>query len=109
MPVYFWDISDYEKQWKAGLERIKTHDASVLITAMNDLNKRAQVNWWVLYKEGDKIYIQEQMLIDEVFEKELHQQPFNKETCYNFIDPRETVTEEGHKISDWVIDLSDLE
>lgn len=30
------------------------------------------------------------------------------ETCYNFIIPRETVSDDGMRISEWDIDLNDL-
>jgi hypothetical protein len=66
------------------------------------------VEWWILYKEGNKLYIQNEMLFGEVYQKLVGDKIFNAQTCYNFIEPRKTYSEEGDKISEWSIDIADL-
>ena len=107
MSLDAWNIVAYEKQWKEGLERIKTHNTSALITDIRDLDVFAFVNWWVLYREDNKIFIRNQILIDKKFEKRLKTEPFNHETCYNFIDRR--IVYHKDKPSEWVIHLNDLD
>ena len=109
MSLDIWSVDDYKKQWQEGFERIKTYNNSVLITDITNQNSKTLIQWWVLYKEDNKIFIHNEMLGGKDFEKRLKKEPFNKETYYNFIDPRKTFTEEGHKISEWVIDLNDLD
>ena len=107
MPLEYWTIEDYQKQWRAGIERIKTHDNSCLVTELQDPNKAPRAIIWELYKEGDKVYIQNRLLYGRLFHKLLKKRPFTVETCYDFISPRETESD-GDPISEWVIDLNDL-
>ena len=102
-----WAIADYQKQWQAGTDRIKTHNQSCLVAELHDLNKVPMAIIWELYKEGDKIYIQNRLLYGKWFHKLLKKRPFTVETCYEFISPRETMSGED-PISEWVIDLKDL-
>ena len=84
MPLYFWNMEDYQKQWEEGIERLKTHERSCLVVAMQDPNTAPWANLWVLYKEGDKVYIHNNLLFGERFTKMLKKQPFNLKTCYDF-------------------------
>lgn len=62
MPLNWWTIKEYEKQWKEGLERIKSHDKSCLVVSIYDPIQEPQVEWWILYKEGNKIFVQNHRL-----------------------------------------------
>ncbi len=107
MPLEYWTIADYQKQWKAGIERIKTYNQSYLVAELQDPNQAPRAVLWVFYKEGDKIYIQNHMLFRKRFINLLKKRPFTAETCYEFISPRETMSGED-PISEWVIDLINL-
>lgn len=110
MPLDWWTINDYQKQWKEGIARIKTHDSSCLVATIQDLNIRPWVEMWVLYKEGTKIFIQNHLISGNDFREMASTRPeFNLETCYDYIEPRRTVFDDGDQISEWVIDLSDLQ
>src|SRR2546425_338354 len=66
MSLLDWNINDYEKQWQEGLERIKHHKTSCLITSISDLKNSIRfIDLWVLFKEDNKIFIQNRWLFGE--------------------------------------------
>ena len=106
MPLVYWKIEDYQKQWQEGIERIKTHDQSCLVAELQDPNQEPRAILWVLYKEGDKVYIRNRLLHGKLFSDMLKNEVFTVDTCYDFIKPR--VVTPGSTVSEWVIDLNDL-
>ena len=58
MPYDYWNIDQYKKQWKEGIARLKNHDTSCLVTAIKLYDDKIGSSLWVLYKEGDTIFIQ---------------------------------------------------
>lgn len=109
MSVARWSIEDYKRQWREGLERIKTYDISMLVThvqnplAIPGLEQPLIVSW-PLYKIRDKIFIRNRLDISEEFLKKLALRPFTVDTCYEFIEPRKE-----DKVSEWVVDLAALD
>ena len=102
----YWTTDEYEKQWKEGLERIKTHPISCLVASVQHPRKTPPlINWWILYKVGEKIYIQNHLLNDTTYREHIGNQQFTPQTCYNFIKPRKTKTDDGFKYAEWVIGL----
>lgn len=101
----YWNIGDYERQWEEGLRRIIINSQSCLVTTVQDPNKYPLIDWWVLYKENGKIFIQNELIVDETYEELINGNSFNVENCYNYIRPRITYTDEGEKISEWNINL----
>lgn len=104
-----WKIEDYERQWKEGLERIKTHDTSCLVACVQHPKKTPPlINLWMLYKENGKIYIQNGLIFAENYERIIQDKPFNPNTCYDFIQlrfPEVDDDEEDDEISEWVVGL----
>tara|TARA_B100001248_G_scaffold262227_1_gene256839 strand:+ start:10301 stop:10660 length:360 start_codon:yes stop_codon:yes gene_type:complete len=93
----YWQYEDYEKQWKEGLKRTLRGDKkSCLIYNIQDPKKWLCLQWWILYREGDQVIIHDHRLYNE-----RNDIPFDKNTCYSYIDDRISVTEEGHKISEF--------
>jgi hypothetical protein len=110
MHINSWTVEEYQQQWKEALERIKTHDTSCLIVTASRLNKDPLIELWILYKENNSIFIQNHYLAGEVFqERAIGLPPFDIKTCYLYVPPRETISEDdGGKISEWKIDISDI-
>ncbi len=118
IPLCFWRLIDYKKQWKSALEHIKTHDSSCFIvsihaTAKNLINDPDDLDLqlFILYKVGNKIFIQNRFfgwLRLRETRKIKKLPPFDAKSCYSYLPPRETVTPEGEKISEWSISVSDL-
>lgn len=105
IPLNWWSLDDYKKQWRDGFDRLTYYDKSCLIVAVNNPNISKFIEWWVLYKVKDKIYIQNHIFMEEVYHKRLNNEWFTAKTCYRFIPDRgEPYDEDGNKISEWVIE-----
>ena len=105
MPLIGWTIKDYEKQWAEGIERIKHETKSCLIATMEDIEGRKipLINWWLLYKKGNQIFIRNNLMFGSNYKKRVGNKIFNAETCYQFI-PRRMMAKKGEpKSSEWVI------
>lgn len=108
IPVNFWSIEDYKKQLTAGLERLKTHDKSCFVVTIHDPNIRPFIDMWVMYKIDDMVYVQNERYMAEVYDELIGGKLFNSHTCYDFIEPRQTMTEDGYKISEWSVPWIDF-
>jgi hypothetical protein len=100
----FWSREEYEKQWSEGLCRIAGGaDSSCLVTSLC-LPKAANfIMWWVLYRLDQVVAVQNEIL----FTEELNE-VFDPSCPYKYIRPRETLTEEGNKISEWQIGFGEI-
>ncbi len=102
----YWTMDDYRKQWKEGLERIKNYNTSCLVASIqNPETSNRLLNWWPIYKVGQKIYIQNELYMEEDYDQLMGDMLFTPETCYDFIRPRVISSPEGDEYSEWVIDL----
>lgn len=109
LPVDCWSIEDYQKQWEEGLQRIETHNESMLVIWVNKLNKNPDISYIVLYKVGNKIQIQEWGVSGVKDYKELSKElgPFNLENCYKYIElPYEPLDEGNPELTDYVLEDS---
>lgn len=104
LPLDWWCINDYLMQWRDAFERLKTHDTSCLVVTIHNPSIRKFIEWWPMYKINDKIHIQNNIIIDDLYEEKIGNKPFTLQTCYDFIPEYRSYTEEGNKISEWVID-----
>ncbi len=108
IPVDYWTLDDYKRQWKEGIERLKTHDQSCLVASVQDPTKAPLINWWPLYKENDTIYIQNHLVVDEFYEKRIGNNIFTPDSCYQFIPARSLAYEDGGRPSEWKVKLDEL-
>lgn len=119
MPLQDWSITQYQKQWTQGLQRIKTHDTSCLVTTVQNLKYNALIEMWTLYKEKNIIFFHHEM-INKTILKELNiptftnLSHFNDQNCYDLINPRtvnkqgEAVNEDGESICEWKINANEV-
>lgn len=116
LPLDFWSIRDYERQWREGLERIKTYDTSCLVASVyNPILSTPLINWWTLYKEGRKVFIYNQLIAGETYPKWIGSKVFSPDNCYEFIKPRfyedpdfvddEDDDDGDYQVSEWVVEL----
>ena len=111
MPLNSWTINDYKQQWKEGIERLKNHNNSCLVTTVQNLHSNGMGMMWVLYKVGDDIFIQNHLLNREILKEFGDSQKiknFTPKMCYGFISSRKTLTEYGTKVSEWSISAKDF-
>ncbi|MCL4379978.1 hypothetical protein M1466_00590, partial [Candidatus Dependentiae bacterium] len=86
-----WTPAMYEQQWREGIERIKTHNTSCLILSV----QRDEISYWMLYKIGDKIHVQEQYLFDVpdqntmIYTERVGNSIVTPQNCYQFCAPPE--------------------
>lgn len=104
VPLDWWKLEDYEKQWQEGLDRLSHYATSCLVVSIHNPLRRPFIDWWILYKENSKVYVQNHILIADMYDVCIGSNSFTIETCYNFIPPRVTVSDDGHKISEWIVD-----
>lgn len=101
----YWDRKKYLSQWRRGLEAIRDgSEKSAVITDMYDPATANFIFWWVMYRLGGDIYIQNHVLFMEDLDK-----PFSERNLHEFIPERDTVTEEGEPISEWKVSLTDVQ
>lgn len=100
----YWKEEDYRKHWEDGLARILSgNKKSCLITTMYDPHVSNYIFWWPLYREKESIIFHNQIL----FLKKL-KPPFDPKFPYEHIDDRVSEDEDGWKISEWQIPITDI-
>jgi len=104
MPLDSWSVKDYEQQWREGLERIKTHDTSCLVTAIQELKTEPYVDLWILYKDGNMIYIQNH-IFDASDYSGKNLTDFNIQNCYSYLFPRRPFKYDGLNPQEWEVSL----
>jgi len=81
------DIQDLESSWRAELRKLVAGATSIALI----FDPRFA---WVVYREGSTCFVQEVLALDGDFSSHL--------------SARETVTEDGDRISEWATDLSSV-
>lgn len=106
VPTDCWSLDDYQRQWKEGLDRIKTQDSSCLVVWVSKLDKNPDIYRYVLYKINNKVHIQEMGISGKKDYKMLSKKygPFTPENCYKYI-PEYMSEHEGDKFFEYIIDL----
>ncbi len=97
----YWNRDKYVFQWKQALRRI-IGDAktTALITSMYDPQLANFIFWWILYRDGEDVYVQNHVLfMDDIDDS------FDEKCIYDYIPLRETVNEDGDNISEWTTNL----
>lgn len=105
IPLDYWTVQDYQKQWLEAIERLKTNTKSCLVASIQDPKKAPYLNWWPMYKRGKKIYIQNHMLHGKDYLKKFGSEALTPKNCYKFIPYRKTKTSSGLQVSEWEISL----
>lgn len=103
--VSYWGTERYERQWLDAVSNLlRGHDRTALLTSLVNPETANFVRFWTLHRVGDAIAVQEQIC----FMDSLHE-PFDPESVERFVPPRETVTEDGHRISEWSTTIASLQ
>jgi hypothetical protein len=96
---------DYLQQWRYAARRIaEGSDCSAIITSFADRGGEIVGMWWPLYLcAGGLVAVQNRLILREVVDGR-----FSVNTCYDYVGPHNTMTEDGDAISEWVISVSEL-
>jgi CdiI N-terminal domain len=101
-PLYFWDESAYERQWRDGVERlVGGADTSCLVTVMHDPMDDQTAQWWELYRLGDTVAVHERLSVPDFG-------PLDPEAIYDEVGPYRPENDEGHTVSEWRLPLGDF-
>lgn len=100
----FWDTRRYEAQWLDGLRRITKDQTSCLITSITDPRHSTYLFWWPMYRYDGIVHVQNHLLLFNQLMKD-----FNSDNPYEHIPTRETISENGRQISEWVATLDEIE
>jgi hypothetical protein len=104
VPVVFWSADQYEQQWEDGVNRLLSGALkSCLITAMYDPKAANFIVWWPMYRAGDVVILQNQILFLDRLAL-----PFDPLDPYRSIGDRITASEEGEAISEWILSFDEL-
>ena len=113
LSVDSWSLNDYKQQWADGLELIKSNYVSCLVVLAQNLRTNPLIEMWTLYKERKTVFIQNQLFNREIIRElnlSVDLSNFDTKMAYQLVaaTPRETLTEEGEKISEWNVDISEI-
>ena len=98
-----WGLSQYERQWHAGLSRLAAGaDSSVLMSAYRGSGDAAHT-MWALWREAGGVYVQEHSVHPADLDA-----PFDPECPYDHVGPRIPAGENGLPIPEWRANLEDL-
>jgi hypothetical protein len=103
-PLTVWNIDQYKQQWERAIARILKGEAiTYLITGLRDPWNSDFISLFVLYREGDDVFIQNQIILCEGNEDKIA-----KMDLLDLVEERETHTEEGEEISEWKVPIDEL-
>ena len=99
-----WGRRDYEAQWMAAARRLlEGEDRSAFFTSVRDPATVEHLQWWPVWREGERLYVQEHLLMLKQLEP-----PFNLSDPFVHIHERQQISEGGHRISEWRLRLADM-
>jgi len=103
--LMYWSADDYKRHWKQAIERIlHSSNVSCLITSMVDPTTGNHIFWWPMYRENDTVFIQNHiMFFDQL------QSPFDERNPFSSVADRQTLDEDGNRISEWSVQINELE
>lgn len=99
LPVDYWSVADYKRQWQEAIKRLRFHDRSCLVVSIHDPKQYRFIEWWSLYRIRGKVYIRNQFVFGRIYDKRIGNKKFTVTNCYNFVGPRTR-----GKVSEWVVD-----
>ncbi len=103
--LYQWSTQNYENQWSDAI-RLLLGGApkAALIVEYLSPDVASHLEWWAMYREADVVYLQHQL----VFYKQLTK-PFSINAPFASLRDRETINQQGRRISEWSVSLSEIE
>lgn len=104
MPLHHWDSAAYIRQWdEARRSLARGADRACFITGMNDPRTANFIQWWPAWRIKGDIHVQNQILFFDRLSR-----PFDEKRPVTSVGERTTHSEEGQKISEWVVPLAEF-
>jgi hypothetical protein len=101
--LFRWSKEDYHAQWLLAIESpLSGSDKAALIVEYLGPDA-GRLWWWPIYRIEDTAYFQEQILFFDRLKE-----PFSIERAFSFVKDRQITNEDGDKISEWSVSLSEI-
>lgn len=97
-PIDRWQRFDYERQWIEAARRLLRPEARA------GFFTSAFHRWWVMWREGEEVIVQEHLLIPE----QLATITDWRAAPYQLIEDRRSANEDGMPISEWLLNVADI-
>ena len=99
----FWNIGDYERQWREGVARlVQGASSTALMTAYRGPGHEPHV-MWALWRDQSYVYVQEHLVMPDELESE-----FDPTDPYPHVGERIPASEHGLSIPEWRLNLTDV-
>ena len=100
----FWRPDDYRRHWRDAVARtLSGAERSALVTSMENPTTANFIRWWPMYRTGDTVHFQEQIL----FLAETDE-PFRLDEPFASVRRRTTISDDGDKVSEWSVPIGAL-
>ncbi|WP_245790373.1 hypothetical protein [Streptomyces monashensis] len=105
MDLSYWDVARYQASWVRALKVLEGADDAVscLISSVTDPANSNFILCWPLYRSGSVVHVQNSIIFLEEIANE-----FTAEEPWRFVEPRSTVDEDGHEISEWQTTIDEI-
>ena len=99
-----WNKSDYQSHWTRELKTLLKGNAKVALVVSYYGNSASNMEIWKGYRDGELVHFQNQILW-------CSQLPsgFDALKLSQYVQDREVVTSEGNRISEWDLNIRDIE
>ena len=102
--LYEWNRGAYERQWKNSLANfVNGADRAVLISWYVNPEESSNLQWWALYRRDDLVHVQSHLL----WYRDLGGN-FSVTDAHNYLSERQTTSENGVAISEWIVSFGDV-
>jgi hypothetical protein len=103
-PRTFWDTDRYESQWRQGIAQLLDGASkSCLITSILEPGYEHFGTWWVFYRDGPRVLVQNHLLLLNVIASD-----FDPDQPYASIRDRISLSADGEPISGWYLNFDDI-
>lgn len=99
----YWSIADYQRQWRAGMDRLVRGAPSSALMAAYRGPRGASHAMWALWRDGAHVYVQEHSVVPAELDA-----PFDPRHPYAFVEERVPVAEHALPIPEWRCELEHL-
>jgi hypothetical protein len=105
----FWKKEDYITQWKECMDSIISGcKKGIIITSISNPETANIFLAWILYVDGNNIYVQNIMIIVDDLDEIISEDYIRYEYIHSDRAKRKIIDEEGNEISEWIINMDDV-
>lgn len=103
--LYEWRKEDYESQWRHAIRNLlEGKERAALIVEYISPANSFKLEWWPMYVIRKTVFFQNHLLFYEQLTR-----PFSIDDPYSSLRDRETINEDGNRISEWSVSFSEVE